>query len=109
MSSTIRAAGLGLALLIGLSAGTALAQPPGGRPGGGRPDPAQFFDMMAQGKSVITRDQLAPQFQGMFDRFAQRMGITDGKMTRQQFTDYMAQRAAQRAQRGQGGPGGSGG
>lgn len=83
----------------------------GGGPGGGesgRPnfrgmmgDPNQFFDMMAQGKDVITRNDVQPMFQGMFDRMAERMGITNGQITRQQFVSSMQQRMA-----GGGGPGG---
>jgi len=42
--------------------------------------------------------------QGMFDRWAQRMGITDGKITRQQFSNGMQQRFGG----GGGGPPGGG-
>ena len=35
-----------------------------------------------------------PMMQQMFDRFAGRMGITNGTMTRQQFTENMQQRMA---------------
>jgi EF hand domain-containing protein len=58
-------------------------------------DPNRVFDMMSGGKDIIIRDTLTSSFtQGMFDRFAQGMGITDGKITRAQFTAYMQQKAA---------------
>src|SRR4051812_8162249 len=67
----------------------------GGGNGGGSPesgrqnfrmgDPNQMFDMMAQGKDVITRNDVQPMFQRMFDSMAERMGVTNGQMSRQQF------------------------
>src|SRR5262249_9640470 len=75
--------------------------------GGGRPgfDPNQMFDMMSKGKDIVNRADLDPMMAGMFDRFAGRMGITNGQMTRQQFSEYMQQRMAGRGGR----PGSSGG
>jgi hypothetical protein len=67
-------------------------------------DPSQFFDMLAKGKDVITRDSLDPMFQRMFDGMAQRMGVTNGQITREQFMEQ-----AQRRMNGGGGPGGPGG
>src|SRR5437762_8211765 len=120
---------LAAAVLVGpLSA--AWAQFPGGFPGGGRGDrgdrgdrgpggdrgsmrgmsggdPSQFFDMIAKGKNVITRDDVNPMMQRMVDSIMQRAGITNGRITREQFTDYMQKRQAERAAGGGfGGPGG---
>src|SRR5262245_58229405 len=68
-------------------------------------DPTRLFDMMSRGKDVISRNDVDPMFQGMFDRFAERMGITNGQMSRQQFTAYMQQRMAEGSR---GGPPGGG-
>jgi Ca2+-binding EF-hand superfamily protein len=78
---------------------------PGPRPGGGRGrDPNQFFNQMTNGKDVWIRSELKdPWMQGMFDRQAERMGITNGQITREQFLAYQAERSA----RGGGGPGNS--
>jgi Ca2+-binding EF-hand superfamily protein len=78
---------------------------PGGVSRGGQGfDPNAFFDRYANGKDVIIRDQLDASGQNWFDRTAQRMGLTGGTMTRQQFTNYMQDRMAGRT--GGGGPGG---
>jgi Ca2+-binding EF-hand superfamily protein len=75
----------------------------GGRRGGGmRGDPGQMFDRLSQGKDVITRDSLNPWMQGMFDRMAGAAGVTNGRLTRDQFIKASEQ------MRGQGGPGGRG-
>ncbi|HEV2948448.1 MAG TPA: EF-hand domain-containing protein [Gemmataceae bacterium] len=65
----------------------------GGGGGGGGFDPAQMFDRFANGKEVWTRADAAnnPWGQGMFDRIAQSMNITNGQITREQFTTYMQQ------------------
>jgi hypothetical protein len=70
-----------------------------GRPSFRMGDPSAMFDMMAQGKDVVSRNDVAPPMQPMFDRMAERMGITNGQMTRQQFSSYMEQRMS-----GGGGP-----
>ena len=83
-------------LLTAALALTPTAPPPADdKPQGLEANFARFFDMMAQGKDVVVRDQLLPKLQAMFDRIAQRMGITDGRMTRQQFMDYLRKRAAE--------------
>jgi Ca2+-binding EF-hand superfamily protein len=62
---------------------------------GGMFDPSKLFDMMSGGKDVVTRDGLPnPLLVGMFDRYAERMGITNGQITREQFNAYMQQRMA---------------
>src|SRR5947209_3757606 len=84
---------------------------PGGGPGrgGGRGfgDPNAMFDRFANGKEVLRRSDLTvPFLQNMFDRMAEAAGITNGEMTRAQFTTAMDQ---MRAARGGGGPRGGGG
>jgi Ca2+-binding EF-hand superfamily protein len=84
----------------------------GGRGRGGR-DPNQFFDMLSNGKDVVNRSEIQdPRLQMMFDRMAERMGVTNGQITRQQFTAFQEQRAAGGSGRGNspsGAPGTSGG
>jgi hypothetical protein len=81
--------------------------PPGGMPGRSGVDRSQqFWEMLAKGKSSITRNDVDPRFQRMFDMMAAKMGITNGVMTRQQYDAAAAAQAAQRAQGGSGGPGG---
>jgi len=100
-----------LGLLALLIPAEAISQfPSGGSSGGSRGgfgDPSKLFDMMSGGRDVVTRDSLPnPLFAGMFDRFAQQMGVTDGKLTREQFNAYMQQKAAEKA--GGGAPSGAG-
>jgi Ca2+-binding EF-hand superfamily protein len=46
---------------------------------------------------VITRSEITdPRMQMMFDRMAERMGITNGQITREQFTQNMRQRMQER-------------
>lgn len=103
-----------LALLIPAEAASQF--PSGGSSGGGRGsfgDPSKLFDMMSGGRDFVTRDSLPnPLLAGMFDRFAQQMGVTDGKITREQFNGYIQQKAAEKAggaPPGMGGPAGGGG
>lgn len=61
-------------------------------------DPNQFFDRLANGKEVWVRSDITnPFMQGMFDRIVERLGITNGQITREQFATYSQQRAAERA------------
>jgi len=69
--------------------------------GGGDPD--QMFNMFSKGKEVINRADLEGWQQGMFDRFAQRLGITNGQITREQFKQAVE---ARMRDGGGGGPGG---
>src|SRR5438128_7969698 len=92
--------------------------PPGGGAGGFRQrgggggfgrgglDPSQMFDRFANGKNVWVRSESPNEFsQGFFDRIAQSMNITNGQITREQFTTYMQQQQ----QNGWGGGGFRGG
>jgi Ca2+-binding EF-hand superfamily protein len=100
--------------LVLLGAAAALqAQPPDGmrfRGGDGsrgseggmrsRGDPDAFFNRLSKGKDVIDRSELQGFEVMIFDRMAQSAGITNGKMTRDQFK---AASETMRAQRGFGG------
>lgn len=87
-----------LSLLI---AAPVWAQPPGeggggfgGRGRGGMGmmgDPTQMFNMMSGGRDVLVRNQLDPFAQRFFDRIAQQLNITNGQITREQFSGYMRQ------------------
>src|SRR5262249_3689006 len=63
--------------------------------GGGGFDPGQMFDRFANGKAVWTQADANsnPFGQRMFERIAQSMNITNGQITREQFTTYMQQQA----------------
>ena len=100
-------------LLVGclslVATSTVLAQPPGGGRGGFdmgamMRDPDQMFNFMAKGKDVISRNDLNGIEQMMFDRFAQRLGLTSGTVTREQFRSGMQQAAG--GQQSSGGFGG---
>ena len=65
---------------------------------GGSMDPTEFFNRLANGKNVWVRAEATSSFsQSMFDRIAERLGITNGQITREQFEVYTQQRAAERA------------
>jgi len=71
----------------------------GGGGGGGfrGMDPNALFNQLSNGKDVINRSEITdPSQQAMFDRFAERMGVTNGQISRDQFSTYMAQRTAMR-------------
>jgi hypothetical protein len=125
---------VGLALVLGPSLASSQFGPPqggggfpgggGGFPGGGRGgrggrggggmngftfDPTQMWNAMTGNKAVVTQADAAnnPALQRTYERAIQSLGITNGKLTREQFTAYMQQRMAARANPG--GPTGSGG
>ncbi len=108
---------LGSAIVL-LATSSALAQfAPGGQPGGGfggfsggrrggmGGDPSQWFDRLSGGKDVWVRSEITDQRQQMiFDMTAQRLGVTNGRITRDQFAN-----SAQQMMGGmRGGPGGGG-
>jgi hypothetical protein len=49
---------------------------------------------MSGGKDVWSRADTPPFMQGMFDRIAGQIGVTNGQITRQQFLAYRQQRSA---------------
>src|SRR5262249_43434891 len=71
--------------------------------------PDRFFDMMARGKpSIVIADVPDDNSRGRMLEWAQRNGITNGQLTREQWTSYLdEQRAA--GGFGRGGWGGRGG
>jgi hypothetical protein len=74
----------------------------------GQFDPNQFFNQMSGGKDVWVRPDDSNQFgQAMFDRTAQRLGVTNGQISRQQFVESAQQRMAQRAAAQQNQPAGA--
>jgi Ca2+-binding EF-hand superfamily protein len=89
----------------------ALAQPGGpGGPGGkgmkGPRDPNAFFNKLARGKDVIIVSEMPPFFQDKMAAFLKEKGITDGRMTRDLFAEYVPQMMGGRRK---GGPPGGGG
>jgi Ca2+-binding EF-hand superfamily protein len=84
---------------------------------GGNFDPSQWaarmFDRYARGQDYIVIDQVQnprdPEMKDRLTQFAEREGITNGQLNRDQFTKYMQEQMAQRMA-GQGGaPGGRAG
>ncbi len=68
---------------------------------GGFGDPAEIFNRMTDGKDVWVRSEITDERRrGFFDMMATRLGITDGRITRQQYLDAQ--------QQGRGGFSGSG-
>lgn len=77
----------------------ASAQPGGrSRPPGGNFDPNWFFDSMDRNRDgVVTRDELmARRSQELFDDYVRRAGVTDGRLTREQFLKAFQQRMDER-------------
>lgn len=76
-------------VLLGPSRG--VSQFPGGSRGMGG-DPSKMFDFMSGGKDVVTKDTLPfPQLAKRFDELVEKMGITNGQITRQQYMAYVEQ------------------
>jgi hypothetical protein len=70
----------------------------GGFPGGFASDPDATFSALTGGKDVWVRADIPADDevgQRRFDRMAQQLGITDGKITRQQYRALMRTRVAQ--------------
>jgi hypothetical protein len=77
----------------------------GGRGGGRRFDPNMFFNMLSGGKDyIVIAEMLVNPFIARGDTsakekvesFVQRQGITNGRLTREQFALYMGERMAER-------------
>jgi Ca2+-binding EF-hand superfamily protein len=74
---------------------------------GGFGDPNQFFDRLSGGKDVVTRSELNPWQQQMFDRLAQTAGVSGEQLTRDQFlkaSEQMRQNFGMGGGRGAQGP-----
>jgi hypothetical protein len=97
---------VGCLLLALLTADTALTQWGGGRRRG-PPDPSFLFNRYSNGKDyiVIAEQQRERDKTAMTD-YAQRKGISNGRLTREQFADYWQERMATRFGN-RGGPTGS--
>src|SRR4029078_3635323 len=100
----------------GTSAGTALAMGPGGGMGGpgGRPgrgsgfggfDMGSIFDRMANGRTTINISEMR-MGQEAAQAWAQKKGITNGQLTKEQFHSYIQEKMQNRG--GQMGMGGGG-
>ncbi len=84
-----------LVLALG-TADRALAQW-GGRRGGGRFDPSWLFNRYANGKDyVVLAEVTRERDKTAMTEYAQRKGITNGRLTREQFADYWQDRMASR-------------
>src|SRR5262245_51557566 len=55
-------------------------------------DPNDFFKSLANGKDVLTKSEMNPAMHWMFDRVADKLNIRDGRITRDQFQQYMDQK-----------------
>jgi Ca2+-binding EF-hand superfamily protein len=90
-----------LALAL-LTAGAAQAQWGGGRRGGwggggGRFDPSFLFNRYANGKDyIVIAEVTRARDKDAMTEYAQRKGITNGRLTREQFNDYWQDRMASR-------------
>jgi hypothetical protein len=66
-------------------------------------DPNEMFNRFSGGKDVWVGSQTTDPFaQGMFTRIAERIGVTNGQITRDQYVKYMQERMGRRG--GGGGP-----
>jgi Ca2+-binding EF-hand superfamily protein len=83
---------VGCLLLALVTADRALAQR-GGRGGGGRFDPSWMFNRYANGKDyVVIAEVTSERTKTALTDYAQRKGITNGRLTREQFADYLQER-----------------
>lgn len=70
-------------------------------------DPSKFVDYMFKDKSEIDIATAPFFFRGKLEEFAKKANITNGKITRDQFKQYMDERKAQMEQGHSSSPGGS--
>jgi Ca2+-binding EF-hand superfamily protein len=61
----------------------------GGFPGGGGGDPSRFFDMVARGQPVIDLNTTESKMKDSLMDYAKVKGISNNKITREQFVDFM--------------------
>ncbi|HEV3260821.1 MAG TPA: EF-hand domain-containing protein [Gemmataceae bacterium] len=94
---------LGCLALALLTADVALTQWGGGRRGGwgggggGRFDPSFLFNRYANGKDyIVIAEVTRDRDKTAMTEYAQRKGIGNGRLTREQFADYMQDRMAAR-------------
>src|SRR5262245_61785168 len=60
----------------------------GGGGGGGPPDPGRIFDFMSRGQPFINLAESNSRMREPLMQWAQKNGITDGKITREQFIAF---------------------
>jgi Ca2+-binding EF-hand superfamily protein len=93
-------------LLTLLTVDQAFAQR-GGRGGFGRFDPSFLFNRYSNGKDyIVIAEVTRERDKTAMTEYAQRKGISNGQLTREQFADYWQDRMASRTG-GRGGPAGS--
>jgi hypothetical protein len=86
-------------LVVVMAPTSGLTQRPGGFGGGGGFggrgfDPNAIFDMMAKGRNYIEISEVDPSRRERYIQYAQQNGITDGRLTREQFSAMMQARMA---------------
>src|SRR5262245_49404924 len=94
----------GVLILAGPRMGLTQFQGKGKGKGGGGPggfDPSRMFNFMSGGNDfIVINDMIArssrfdPNVKENLESFAQRNGITNGQLTREQFAAYMQERIA---------------
>jgi Ca2+-binding EF-hand superfamily protein len=83
-------------LLFALAAADQALAQRGGR-GGGRFDPSWMFNRYANGKDyIVIAEVTSERTKTALTEYAQRKGISNGRLTREQFADYMQERMASR-------------
>jgi hypothetical protein len=70
---------------LGQDRGSAPRSSPTGAFSTGDRDPESFFRMMAKGKDVVVRSEVDPSLHYLFDFIAKKLGVTDGRITLEQF------------------------
>ncbi len=91
---------VGVILLLGAASVRAQFGPPSGgngRFGGGPPDPGRIFDFIARGKDHIEISQLR-RGRDQVEAWAKQNGISNGKLTRDQFSKYFQSRMKEKEQ-----------
>lgn len=76
----------------------------GGKKGGF--DPGRMFDFIAQGRPYFLISESSPRIKDSLEEYAKANGITDGRITREQFTKYQDYMRAKFTGGMGGGPGG---
>jgi Ca2+-binding EF-hand superfamily protein len=88
---TLRIVMMGLiALLLGATQGMTQSGERGS--GSKRMDPEQLFNMLSQGRDSVSRTEVDPRMQPMFDRITERMNLSNGRITREQFSASLKER-----------------
>jgi hypothetical protein len=70
-----------------------------GRRGGQGGDASRMYEFLFNGKEVVNRAELAPPLQKIFDRLADKLGVTNGELTRDQINSLGTTPKADRPQK----------